>query len=285
MKTVHVRRTKLSRAGRSPRLQRRRRLRLASVALPVLLAVPGAYYYLIPGAPLVDEIEAVIKEAGFDPLVPPNRLRGPGALYVVEGGGRYTKVCDADQVLLDAKVRRSPTPSQIHDRLENGGFSVTGNLLDRVNAKLGGNRVTSIEYRISDPAISEISLSDLGEIEDSLLQQERCDRTVQRLLKANKKICSGVAALSATTHYRVHVDRKFEAGADGRAPILNAAQQAIAEHTQSQIQSTGTDELAGENLFYGIQLSTLCITLNNATEPSILTDSDKPQPVPPRTGT
>ena len=124
MKTVHVRRTKPSRAGRSARLQRR--LRLAS-ALPVLLAVPGAYYYLIPGGPLVDEIEAVIKEAGFDPLVPPNRLRGPGALYVVEGGGRYTKVCDADQVLLDAKVRRSPTPSQIHDRLENGGFSVTPN--------------------------------------------------------------------------------------------------------------------------------------------------------------
>jgi hypothetical protein len=35
--------------------------------------------------------------------------------------------------------------------------------VDKVNAKLGGNRVTSIEYRISDPAISEISLSDLGE--------------------------------------------------------------------------------------------------------------------------
>jgi len=284
MKTGHVRRTKPSRAGRAARTQRR--LRLASVALPLILAAPGAYYYIIPAAaPPVDEIETVIKEAGFDPLVPPNRLRGPGALYVVEGGGRYTKVCDADPGVLDAKVRRSPTPSQIHDRLESGGFWVKGKLLDKVNAKLGGNRVTSIEYRISDPAISEISLSDLGEIEDGLLQQERCDKTVQRLLKAKKKVCSGVAALSATTHYRVHVDRTFEAGANGRTPILNAAQQAIAEHTQSQIQSTGTDELAGENLFYGIQLSSLCITLDGDTEPSILSDSDKPQPPAPRSGT
>jgi hypothetical protein len=74
-------------------------------------------------------------------------------------------------------------------------------------------------------------------------------------------------------------------GTDARTPILNAAQQAIAEHTESQIQSGGTDELAGENLFYGIQLSSLCITLDGDTEPSILSDSDKPQPPAPRSGT
>src|SRR4051794_17477407 len=126
MKTGHVRRTKPSRAGRAARAQRR--LRLASVALPLILAAPGAYWYFTPAAaPPVDEIETVIKEAGFDPLVPPNRLRGPGALYVVEGGGRYTKVCDADQGLLDKKIRRSPTPSQIHDRLGSGGVSGQGN--------------------------------------------------------------------------------------------------------------------------------------------------------------
>jgi hypothetical protein len=247
--------------------------------------VPGAYYYFAPAVAPVDEIELVIKEAGFDPLVPPNRLRGPGALYVVEGGGRYTKVCDADPQLLEAKIRRSPTPGEVHDRLERGGFSAKGTLLASVNAKLGGTRVMSIEYRVSDPAISEISLSDLAEIEDNLLQQERCDRTVQRLLKANKKVCSGVAALSATTHYQVHFDRNLEVSADTRVPLLSAAQQAIEEHTQSKFQSSGTDELAGENLFYGIQLSSLCITLNTATDPSIRDNSEAPQPAPARSGT
>jgi hypothetical protein len=279
MSDRHVRPTKSSKAARA-----RRRLRLASIALPVLLIVPGVYYVVSPSVPPLDAIETVIKGAGFDPLVPPNRLRGPGALYVVEGGGRYTKVCDAAPDLLQAKIRKSPTPGQVHDRLESGGFSLGGTLLDSINASLGAIRVTSIEYTLADPAISEISLSDLAEIENGLLQQKRCDQTVQRLLKQGKKVCSGAAALSATTRYKVHVDAKFETNAEDRGPILNAAQKALAEHTQSQIQSTGTDELAGEDLFYGIQLSELCITLDTATEPSVLTNADVPQPPAPRSG-
>jgi hypothetical protein len=282
MKTGHARRAKPSRSGRATHAQRR--LWVASVALPAILAVPGAVYYFSP-APSSDEIETIIKEAGFDPLVPPNRLRGPGALYVVEGGGRYTKVCDADPQLLEAKTRRSPTPGQVHDRLESGGFSIKGHLLDTINANLGATRVASIEYRVSDASINEISLSDLSEIEDSALSQERCDKTVQRLLKANKKVCSGVSALSATTYYRVQFDKKVAADADGRAPLVNKAQKAPEEHTQSRIQSYGTDELAGENLFYGIQLSSLCITLDTATEPSALGNADTPQPPVPRSGT
>jgi len=283
MKNGHVGPTKASRPGRTAR--RRRQLRLASFAIPVMLLVPGVYFVFTPPAPAEDEIEAVIKEAGFDPLVPPNRLRGPGALYVVEGGGRYTKVCDAEPDLLLAKIRKSPTPGQVHDRLESGGFSVGGKLLNSINATLGATRVTSIDYTLTDPSITEISLSDLSEIQDSLLRQKRCDETVQHLLKLNKKVCSGAAALSATTRYRVHVDSKFDAGANGRAPVLSAAQKAIEEHTQSQTRSTGTDELAGENLFYGIQLSAFCITLNTATEPSVLTNSDVPQPAIPPKGT
>ena len=80
----------------------------------------------------------------------------------------------------------------------------------------------------------------------------------------------------------MHVDAKFETNAEDRAPILSAAQKALSEHTQSQIRSTGTDELSGDDLFYGIQLSELCITLDTATEPSVLTNSDVPQPPEPR---
>jgi hypothetical protein len=78
----------------------------------------------------------------------------------------------------------------------------------------------------------------------------------------------------------MHVDAKFETSAENRAPILSAAQKALSEHTQSQIRSIGSDELTGEDLFYGIQLSELCNTLDTATEPSVLTNSDAPQPAP-----
>src|SRR5205823_2225262 len=95
------------------RLTRARRRLLAPVALPLLLLAPGVYYIAMPSAPPADEIETVIRGAGFDPLVPPNRLRGPGALYVVEGGGRYAKVCDAEPHVLETKVTHiaHPQPS------------------------------------------------------------------------------------------------------------------------------------------------------------------------------
>jgi hypothetical protein len=249
-----------------------------------MLIAPGVYYVFMPSLPPADEVETTIKSAGFDPLVPPNRLRGPGALYVVEGGGRYTKVCDAEPNLLKEKIHRSPTPAEVHDRLESAGFSVAGRLLASIKGSLGAARVTSIEYTLAEPAISEISLSDLSEIEDGLLQQKRCDETVQRLLKHGKKVCSGAAALSATTRYKVHVDAKFETDAEDHALILSAAQKALTEHTQSEIRSTGTDELVGEDLFYGIQLSELCITLDTATEPSVLTNADVPRPPVPHGG-
>lgn len=281
MSDGHVRRTKPSRASRAGR--RRRHFWLASVTLPIILIAPAVSYVVITG-PAPSDVEAVIKQAGFDPLKPPSRLRGPGALYEVEDG-LYRKVCDADPDLLRGRLRKSPTQSQFRERLETGGFSMSGEFLQRVNVRLGGERVTSIEYRLTDPAVSEIALSDLSDIEDKLLSQKSCEETVERLLKAHRKVCSGYAALSATTSYKVHVSAKFESGSDGRASTIGAVQQALQEHTEGQIRSTGTDELTGEDLFYGIQLSSLCITLNTDTEPSVLTNSDVPQRANPRSGT
>ena len=123
---------------------------------------------------------------------------------------------------------------------------------------------------MTDVAISEIAFSDLLEIEDNLLRQSHCDDAVQRLLKANKQVCPGYAALSATTFYKVHVDAKLEAGADSKVPVIKAVKQALQEHADSKVHIQSADELSGENLFYGIQLSSLCITADTASEPSRL---------------
>lgn len=252
------------------------------MALPIAVILPAAAYVIIPSTTDAgDAIETLIREAGFDPVQPPNRLRGPGAIYEV-AGGYYRKVCDAAPEVLQGKTRKSPIESQTRERLERASFSVTGRLVEISNAKLGGSRVTSIEYRLRDAAITEIAMSDLAEIQDRLLSQKKCDETVQRLLQANKKVCAGYAALSATTSYKVHVDRGFDAGGDAHAPVMNAVQQAIELHTEGQVRLTARDELAGEDLFYGIQLSSLCITLNTATEPSVLSEPVAARPNPRR---
>jgi len=255
----NVRRTKTS-AGR-------KYLRLASIALPVVVTLPAAYLVFDPPAP--NDIETAIKEAGFDPLVPPNRLRGPGALYEVEDGF-YRKVCDVDPTVLNGKLKSSPAPDRHRESLEKAGFALDAKFVETLNAKLTGARLTSIEYTLADVTISEIDYSDLFEIEDNLLNQKNCDKAVQRLLKANQKVCPGYAALSATTSYKVHVQSKVQSGAEDKVPVINAVQKAIEERANGQLRVQSEDELTGENLFYGIQLSHYCITPDDASEPSIL---------------
>jgi len=275
MSEHHARRARPSNASRA----RRWRLLLAFIAIPAVAIAPEVYRVLVPPS-TEDGVEIVVKQAGFDPLLPPSRLRGPGAIYEVEGGF-YRKVCDAAPDVLQGKTRKSPIQNQTRERLEQTGFSVGAKLVETVNAKLGASRVTSIEYRLTDAAITEIAESELADIQDQLLSQKSCDKTVQRLLKAHRKVCAGYAALSATTFYKVQFDSMVASGDDTRAPIINAVQQAMAVHTQGEIKTTGTDELIGQDLFYGIQLSSLCITLDTATEPSVLGESPAAQPATP----
>jgi hypothetical protein len=273
MSDGHVRRTRTSngrRTKKSAALFGRsigRRWWIALLALPVVAIIPAVWFVLLP--PDRDDIELAIKEYGFDPLTPPNQLRGPGALYQVEGNS-YTKICDADPAILTGKVHTSPTVEHFRRRLEKGKFSLTGNYVEDVNAKLEGARVTSIEYRMKDVSIREIPMNHLMEIESHLLGQKHCDEIVQRVLKANKQVCSGYAALSATTTYKVHYDVNFVLTAESKVPIVNVVQKAIAEEAGGTIHIRNGDELHGENLFYGIQLSKFCITPGTATEPSVL---------------
>jgi hypothetical protein len=262
MSDGHARRAKPPRAGRA---RRSRRLWLYA-ALPVALAVPAAGYVLL--SPTPEPLEALIRQMRFDPLQPPSRLRGPGAIYVVDGG-YYRKVCDAAPELLDGRVRTSPIPIQSRTKLENARFRMAGEFIEGLNASLGGSRVTSIEYRLKDASISEIALSELRMIEDKLLSQEACDQTVYRLLQKGKQVCSGYAVLSATTHYKVNTGSKVETGSGSRVPVLDAVQRQIAIETKGEVKLAGSQELIGTDLQYGIQLSSLCITVNTTTEPSI----------------
>src|SRR5690606_32260483 len=87
----------------------RTRVWLASISLAALVIAPGAGYLAYRMIrPLPDEVVRAIVDAGFDPLVPPTRLRGPGSLYEVEGRS-YRVVCPVDPSQLSGKLQKSPT--------------------------------------------------------------------------------------------------------------------------------------------------------------------------------
>lgn len=291
MSDSHARRAKPSRPGAAGRHDW-----LVWAAVPLGVISPAAGYMAwsamvdnSPDSSTPAQIEQVIRHMRFDPLLPPSRLRGPGAIYAVVDGGTYWKVCDAEPELVSGKIRSSPIPSQNRNKLERARLSVSGDIIDTLNAKLGTSRIVSIEYRMSNVSISEIAMRDLYAIQKELMQDKNCDEMVGELLKQNKKVCPGYAVLTASTSYKFEIDTSVTSGAETHLPIVEAVQRQIETETKGEIKLTGAHELIGQDLYYGIQLSPVCLTPSTATAPIRLDDAGDqpsarlaPKPVPPR---
>lgn len=236
---------------------------LAAIAIPAVAFAAQKWWVDAPP----DDIEKVVREAGFDPLVPANRLRGPGALYEVHGG-TYSKVCDAGPDVLKDAIKTSPLEERVRRRLEGGRYAIAADILGHI--QVGGNAVRSIEYSLKGAVLSEINYEDLWSIQDALLSNKRCLRAVEALLKDNVKVCAGHAALTATTSYKVRVNADAEGKAD-HGPVLKSVKGKIEQHAGGKLEMRGENELVGEGLYYGIRLFRFCITLPDAAEPSQLT--------------
>jgi hypothetical protein len=224
------------------------------------------------GASTPEEIAAVIRDIKFHPLLPPSRLRGPGAIYAVVDDGSYWKVCD-DPELVRNKIRSSPIPNQSRSKLEKAAISAHGDFIDALNAGLSASRIVSMEYRMSNVSISEIAMRDLFVIQKQLMSDKDCDEMVSEMLKQNKKVCPGYAVVTASTSYKVKMDTSVESEGGMHMQAIEAVQRQIELETKGKVNLTGGHELVGQDLYYGIQLSPVCLTLNTATVPSRLDEA------------
>jgi hypothetical protein len=242
----------------------RRGIVAAVIAVPVVLAIPGIWSVYGPRPkPAVDDIETVIRGYGFEPLTPPNKLRGPGAIYYVEGGA-VRKVCEATAELLNGAVDESPTEDRSRNSLENSRFSLSQSFVQALNGRLDGVRVATIEYGMKNVVIREIPEAVLSTIEQKLMSQKDCEDTVNALLSANKRVCSGYSSLTATLSYKVRFDLKSEISAQARAAAVGVIKQAIEGKSGSEIGVENTEEFSGDNLIYGILMSARCILPDTA---------------------
>jgi hypothetical protein len=236
---------------------------LASLALPIAVIIPVIWVFLRPQPPApVRDIETVIKTYyGFEPLTPPSRLREPGSIYLVEGSS-LRKVCEATPEMLAGKVQESKKVSQKHQSEEDSQFSLSGSFVKALNGKLSGARVATVEYGMKDAVIREIAEATLSEIELLLMSDKRCDDKVTALLNANKKVCSGYSSLAASIFYRVRFERSSDV--TGKAELAAVIKEAIEETSGGSVSVHNAEEFVGENLIYGVLLSSSCLVLDTA---------------------
>jgi len=226
------------------------------LALAPVLAFGFAYMMESPPA------EKIIREALFEPLIPPTRLREPGSLYTVEEDHSYTKVCDPDPEHLKRVIRESESPDHKLERLTKGRFNVAGNLAENLKAAFGGASGVSVTYTLSDVKVIEVAMDHLLELQESMLSKRHCEAVVQQLIDAKRKVCIGRQALRATTVYKVHTDSTLSA--DVQDKIGDVAKKTIQSHVDSNVELKRSDEIVGRDLLYGIRLNKFCVVPRDA---------------------
>jgi hypothetical protein len=260
----HVRRTNPPAFGSLVRGNRG--ILAAALLVPLAAAGPALWYYFKRPAPaqVVEDIEAAVKKYyRHDPLTPPNRLRGPGSIYVVDQGNQVRKVCptSAEQ---DKYIEESTTQTRVVNTASGVRFAVSGSIVESLNAKIAGARVESIEFGIRGATIHEIAEARLGRIEQELMSDPYCESRVSRMLADNKKVCSGYSSLTASISYKVHFARSAELTADVKLAHAELIKETIESHGGGTVSVRNAEEYSGEKLIYGILLSSYCI-LPNAT--------------------
>ena len=236
---------------------------LASLALPVALVIPAIWYVTSPSPAPAHDIETVIKSYyGFDPLTPPSRLRGPGAIYHVNGSS-VRKVCEATPEVLGGFVDESITVNRTHNSSENSRFSLSGSFVNALNGKLEGARVATIEYGMKDVVIREIPEATLGKIERVLMSEKDCDDTVNALLSANKRVCSGYSSLTASISYKVRFDRRTESRRKPKSRWRTSSRRPSRRPAAARSDVRNAEEFSGEKSdLWHLCSSTRCLVLD-----------------------
>ena len=253
------------------RMKRRHYFLLAAA---IAMALPAGVY--IAGRPSQqDALEQAIIKLQFFPVRPPSTLRGPGSLYHVDlNGNILDTVCTADQVLVSNLVHELPTTLIVANALQNAGYSIDGNIVDKINAKLATKQFQSIRYELRDVRVIEIAQAGLTGLNRRLTQNPDCDETIGRLVRARELVCQGASVLLASAEYRVELEQSAEAGSVAisdlqvasdvlkESQIDNSAKVKAKLGAQSEASAAGSSYrlTSGKNLYYGIKVAPLCVT-------------------------
>jgi hypothetical protein len=249
------------------------------LAAVVALAAPAGVY--LSGRPSQqDALEQAIIKLQFFPVRPPSTLRGPGSLYRVDVSGNILDtVCTADQVLVSSLAQESPTTLVVASALQNAGYALDGNILDKINAKLQAKQFQTIRYELRDVKVIEISQANLAGIGKRLLKNTDCDQTVGQLVRARELVCQGASVLLASADYRIELEQSAEAESvvKGDLQVVSDVLKEVQIDDTAKIRQLGAGTEAseasstyrltsGKNLYYGIKVAPLCLTPPDASE-------------------
>ena len=243
------------------------RLRIAKIAVAAIAVLGPVAWVATQIGTAETALERTLREIGFYPLRPPTTLIGPGSIYHVSRNGKfYTTICRADQADIGTALSRSPSEQMVARELQTVAYALDGKLAKLINAKLGSDVVELVSYSLRDVAVLEIPLDKNGEIAARLTGRESCRNAVRDLLESGELVCQGQSVLLATLEYELTEKSAFGTEAkltDADAPVVKEAIEAMSNASIAVDQGRF---VSGTELYYGVKMNPVCMTLKGASE-------------------
>jgi len=240
------------------------RKRIAAIVIPTLFAAPAALYVdgashgdpARPGAS--DGLDELLRGMGFNPINPPSNIIELGSIYQVSADGReYRTICRVDPALLASQVVVSPSTREVAEQLHHASYALEGQVAQKINAKLGAENGELIRYSLDDVQLLEVPLAVNRMIFEKLISTPECQAEVDFQLRNNQFVCQGQTILTASAEYRIGTASDISDAAHLR-DVVAAVKEAVEADTKAEVETTGTRQLSGKALHYGVKVNPLC---------------------------
>jgi len=233
---------------------------IPALALLLPLAGLGVWKIMQPTQANQNGLGEIVEGTGYQELTPPSRLFGPGTIGTVEkltdGSLQLHMACTMDQQELAALWLQSETINRrFASKLENS-YNASAEALRNAVAKAAGNHVKRVSAAFEDMHVITMSHENLLKIRSKYLTGG-CEEAIIWNLRAGADVCQTEEVLQADINY--HVD--FEEGLTANEKVELTKQ--IAGSVDVQVDETNTDDVRGEDLYFGVKVNVSCFRLND----------------------
>jgi hypothetical protein len=214
-----------------------------------MVAATAWYMFPRPGRAAVT---AIINDAGYLGIVPPNTFNGPGTINTVEfldgQQVRLLPTCDAHPELLVDKIQKSPTIDRDWQLSIEKKLSASEEFRDKLNAGAGINEISSIHLKLENTTLLSISDESMLVARKALLK-DACEDAVLLNISSGGLVCQTRSVLEANLVYEISY--KDTVSVEERAKLTSA----VAAKLNLDASAQATDRISGAQLFFGVILA------------------------------
>jgi hypothetical protein len=224
------------------------------------IALPLIYLIIFHAPPTLGK---VLNEFGYQQIVPPSKLYGPGTFNSVELLSDKTvklhPTCRMDPGMLEGLWEESPTVDREMTAHFSHNLDVSSDFLDSLKSKVSGKQIKDVHLSLRNMRILVLTQEDLLKLRDQYLK-DSCEEAIIHNVRNGACVRQSKEVLQADLVYTV----RFKDDVNRTQHISAAPQEG--EHILGLSGEADTDNLvSGKKLFFGVKLSPGCFTIDEST--------------------